>query len=66
MPVNHSGSLIGTVWLAGNGGTLAGFLLETVLSLIGCLVLTALVALYFPAGCKRYCRCSRPHYARHS
>ncbi|AZP43884.1 diguanylate cyclase [Rahnella aquatilis] len=47
MPVNHSGSLIGTVWLAGNGGTLAGFLLETVLSLIGCLVLTALVALYF-------------------
>ncbi|RJT44891.1 diguanylate cyclase domain-containing protein [Rahnella woolbedingensis] len=47
IPVVHSGSVIGTVWLAGNGSSLIGFLLETVLSLLGCLVLTALVALYF-------------------
>lgn len=47
LPVIHSGSVIGTVWLTGNGTSLIGFLLETVLSLIGCLVLTALVALYF-------------------
>lgn len=45
--VIHSGSVIGTIWLAGNGTSLIGFLLETVLSLLGCLVLTALVALYF-------------------
>jgi diguanylate cyclase (GGDEF)-like protein len=47
LPVIHSGSVIGTVWLTGNGTSLLGFLLETVLSLLGCLVLTALVALYF-------------------
>ena len=47
VPVVHSGSVIGTIWLEGNGSSLIGFLAETILSLLGCLVLTALVALYF-------------------
>jgi len=44
VPVVHSGSVIGTIWLEGNGSSLIGFLAETILSLLGCLVLTALVA----------------------
>jgi diguanylate cyclase (GGDEF)-like protein len=47
VPVVHSGSVIGTIWLEGNGSSLIGFLAETILSLLGYLVLTALVALYF-------------------
>ncbi|TPG61985.1 diguanylate cyclase domain-containing protein [Ewingella americana] len=44
LPILHANQQIGTVWLAGDGASLIGFLLKVIIGLLASLLLTAVVA----------------------